>query len=84
MELKKKNILFNTNIKESLENFCHIAENEPFDIIVKNDKYIINAKYILGILNLNLKEKVILEYQGPTNYADCFFAKIQPYVIFID
>ncbi len=46
---------------QQVKDFVQLVQNYPFEIDLKNDKYVVDAKSILGIFSLNLAQPIIVE-----------------------
>ncbi len=61
--MKTKTIVFKS--MDDVVNFVKKVENYPYDMDMKRGKYIVDAKSLLGLLNLGLQRKIELKV-----YAD--------------
>lgn len=64
------------NSIEDVKKFCEAAENVDTDIFVKQGRYTIDAKSIMGIFSLNLLEILKLEINEMTESVDDFIDSI--------
>ena len=46
---------------EEARDFCNISARYPFDIDLRQDRYVVDAKSILGILSLKLSKPIFLD-----------------------
>lgn len=58
--------------------FCHVAEEHPGDVDLRQGRYVVDAKSMLGILSLNLKKAIQLDVYG--DGADALIQKLEKYI----
>ena len=46
---------------QQVKDFVQLVHNYPFDIDLKNEKYVVEAKSILGIFSLDLSKPITVE-----------------------
>ena len=61
-------MIVNLNHIDKLKAFVAIAEQLNGDVILKNGRYQVNGKSILGIISLDLTKNLILELQDEDKY----------------
>ena len=57
-----------------VKEFIAIVTNKKCDCYIKSDKYIVNAKSVIGIFSLDLSKKVFLEVED-NDYSDFEYFK---------
>lgn len=60
-----------TKVKE----FVNITKTFPSDIVISSDRYVIDAKSIMGIFSLDLSKPIELTYDAKYNFFDNIFKK---------
>lgn len=73
-----KSVLIILDNHEKVRNFVEIVSKYDFDVDIRSKRYLVNAKSILGIFSLDLKNPLILEI-----YADdCYelLAELKPFI----
>ena len=56
-----KSIKISLEMAQRVKEFVNIAQNYPFEILLKSGKYIVDAKSILGIFSLDLSLPITVE-----------------------
>lgn len=56
-----KTITVQFKTPQQVKDFVQLVQNYPFEIDLKNDKYVVDAKSILGIFSLNLAQPITVE-----------------------
>lgn len=56
-----KSIKISLEMAQRVKEFVNIAQNYPFEILLKSGKYIVDAKSILGIFSLDLSQPIVVE-----------------------
>lgn len=77
-----KSLLIVLDNHEKVRNFVEIVSKYDFDVDIRSKRYLVNAKSILGIFSLDLKNPLILEI-----YADdCYelLAELKPFMKRVD
>ncbi len=46
------------------QTFCALTADYPDDVDLRQGRYVVDAKSVLGILSLNLKEPILLDIYG--------------------
>ena len=75
--MKSFNILINSI--NDVKNFVNIVSKYDFDIDLISDRYVVDAKSIMGIFSLDLTKPIGVE--AHTDDAADFLAEIAPYVV---
>lgn len=73
-----RKVTINLNSIDKVKSFCDICSNQGFDIDVRNDRYIVNAKSIMGLFSLDLSKQLTCTF--PEEYADSFLREIRNYI----
>ena len=61
-----------------VKNFVNIVSKYDFDIDLVSDRYVVDAKSIMGIFSLDLTKPIKVE--AHTEDTSAFFAEIAPYM----
>lgn len=56
-----KTALISLNMAENVKAFVNIMSRYPYEVDLRSDRYVVDAKSILGIFSLDLSKPVILE-----------------------
>lgn len=56
-----KSIRISLELAQRVKEFASITQKYPYEILLKNGKYVVDAKSVLGILSLDLSQPVIVE-----------------------
>lgn len=56
-----KTIKISLELAQNVKKFVSILQNYDYDIDLKSEKYVVDAKSILGIFSLDLSKPVIVE-----------------------
>lgn len=56
-----KSIKISLQMAQNVKEFVKIVQDYPFEIDLKSDKYVVDAKSILGIFSLDLSKPLIVE-----------------------
>jgi phosphocarrier protein HPr len=56
-----KSILIEIKGMNEARDFCNMAGRYSFDLDLRQDRYVVDAKSILGILSLNLSKPIFLD-----------------------
>ncbi len=62
-----------------VKNFVNIVNKYEFDIDLISDRYVVDAKSIMGIFSLDLTKTIIVE--AHTDDADSFAQELKPYTV---
>lgn len=70
---------FNISLKsiEDVKRFCDYANEVNEDIYLKQGRYVIDAKSVMGVFSLNLLKELELSIDEPKDDFYCFFEKIK-------
>ena len=56
-----KSIRISLELAQRVKDFASITQKYPYEILLKNGKYVVDAKSVLGILSLDLSQPDIVE-----------------------
>ncbi len=62
-----------------VKNFVNIVNKYEFDIDLISERYVVDAKSIMGIFSLDLTKKIAVE--AHTDDASSFADELKPYVV---
>ena len=62
-----------------VKNFVNIVSKYDFDIDLISDRYVVDAKSIMGIFSLDLTKTITVEAHA--DEADAFVAELKPYTV---
>ena len=62
-----------------VKNFVNIVSKYDFDIDLISDRYVVDAKSIMGIFSLDLTKTITVE--AHTDEAEAFVAELKPYTV---
>ena len=65
---------------DSVRKFSEIASSKDYRIELESDKYIVNAKSIMGIFSLDLSQNLKLNIQKDTD-VDAILADIDEFIV---
>lgn len=72
----------NLNSIERVKAFVNIMAKQPFDVDLVGDRYVINAKSIMGIFSLNLIEPMELRaFVDTVEAAETFKKEISEFIV---
>ncbi len=74
-----KTINIKLSLTEDIKDFVRITSKYPFDIDLKSGRYTIDAKSILGIFSLDLKQPVTVEIYSED--CDELLAELETYKV---
>lgn len=67
-----KSLRISLQMATSVKNFVSIVQNYAFDIDLRCDRYVVDAKSILGIFSLDLSKPIDVEiHAGEKDAAEC-------------
>lgn len=70
------------NSIDRVKDFVNIMSKQPFDVDIVSDRYVINAKSIMGIFSLNLIEpKEIRAFVDNDDVAETFKNAISDFIV---
>ena len=77
--MKEVNILLNTI--EKATNFVHLSNLAPFDIDIQSGRYLMDAKSIMGLFSIDLRNPLKLRIVSDDNKAiDRYLESIKEYL----
>ena len=56
-----KSIKISLQMAQDVKEFVKIVQDYPYEIDLKSDKYVVDAKSILGIFSLDLSKPLVVE-----------------------
>lgn len=56
-----KSVKISLQIAQNVKDFVKVVQDYPYEIDLKSDKYIVDAKSILGIFSLDLSKPLTVE-----------------------
>ena len=56
-----KSVKISLQMAQNVKEFVRIVQDYPYEIDLKSDKYVVDAKSILGIFSLDLSKPVTVE-----------------------
>lgn len=56
-----KSIKISLQMAQNVKEFVKIVQDYPYEIDLKSDKYVVDAKSILGIFSLDLSKPLVVE-----------------------
>ena len=59
-----KSVKISLEMAQKVKEFVNVTQNYPYEILLKSGKYVVDAKSILGIFSLDLREPIKLTYEG--------------------
>lgn len=62
-----------------VKNFVNIVNKYEFDIDLISERYVVDAKSIMGIFSLDLTKAIVIE--AHTDDAESFEAELKPYIV---
>ena len=74
-----KSVKISLQMAQNVKEFVKIVQDYPYEIDLKSDKYVVDAKSILGIFSLDLAEPIVLEIASDD--CDDLIAALQPFII---
>ena len=64
-----KSVKISLQMAQNVKEFVKIVQDYPYEIDLKSDKYVVDAKSILGIFSLDLSKPLVVEIHSD-NCAD--------------
>lgn len=61
------------NMLDDIRSFTNSCTSSEGDISVKQGRYTVNGKSILGIFSLDLSQEIIVSYEGENDVAEAEF-----------
>ncbi len=62
-----------------VKNFEQIVQKYPFDIYLRSDSYLVDAKSVLGLFSLNLSRPLDVEIHS--NDCDTLIEELEPFTV---
>lgn len=56
-----KSVKISLQMAQNVKDFVKVVQDYPYEIDLKSDKYVVDAKSILGIFSLDLSKPLIVE-----------------------
>ncbi len=56
-----KSVKISLEMAQKVKDFVKIVQDYPYEIDLKSDKYVVDAKSILGIFSLDLSKPLVVE-----------------------
>ena len=56
-----KSVKISLQMAQKVKDFVRIVQDYPYEIDLKSDKYVVDAKSILGIFSLDLSKPLVVE-----------------------
>ena len=56
-----KSVKISLQMAQNVKEFVKIVQDYPYEIDLKSDKYVVDAKSILGIVSLDLSKPLVVE-----------------------
>ena len=73
-----KSVKIVLSMAESVKHFVNIVSKYPYDIDLRSDRFLIDAKSLLGIFSLDLSKPIVLEIHSEK--CDDLLAELVPYM----
>ena len=61
-----KSVKISLQMAQKVKDFVRIVQDYPYEIDLKSDKYVVDAKSILGIFSLDLSKPLVVEIHSDT------------------
>lgn len=72
-----KSIQISLQMASSVKEFVNIVQKYAYDIDLRSDRYVVDAKSILGIFSLDLSKPINVEIHSDT--CDDLIAELKPF-----
>ena len=72
-----KSIKISLELAQRVKEFVNITQENPYEILLKSGKYVVDAKSILGIFSLDLSQPIIVE--AYTDACDDLMLKLKKF-----
>ena len=76
-----KSIQISLQMASSVKEFVNIVQKYAYDIDLRSDRYVVDAKSILGIFSLDLSKPILVEVHSDDVQADEFVAALAKYIV---
>ena len=73
-----KSVTIRLDMAETVKKFVNIAARYDYEMTLKSGRYVVDAKFILGIFSLALGEPVVLEIASDD--CDDLLAALAPFI----
>ena len=74
-----KSVQISLQMASQVKKFVNIVQNYSFDIDLRSDRYVVDAKSILGIFSLDLSRPIVCEIHSEK--CEDLLAELKPYTI---
>ena len=74
-----KKVDINLSTIESVRQFVNVVSKYNVDIDLSSGRYVVDAKYIMGIFSLDLLRPITMTVHSDD--VDALFAELDPYVV---
>ena len=74
-----KSVKISLRMAESVKNFVAVVSKYPYDIDLHSNRYVIDAKSLLGIFSLDLSKPVVLEVHS--DKCDDLIADLKEFIV---
>ena len=75
-----KSVKISLQMAQNVKEFVKIVQDYPYEIDLKSDKYVVDAKSILGIFSLDLSKAIDLNIHDDDNMDD-ILKTLAPYIV---
>ena len=75
-----KSVIVNLSMAEAVKQFVQIVSAHDFNMDLRQGKFVVNAKSILGIFSLELDKPVVLEIFATNDEADKLLDELVPFI----
>lgn len=69
------------NSINNVKNFVNLVNKYDFDVDLTSDRYVVDAKSIMGIFSLDLSKPITLEAYCPEESAADFIADMKEFMV---
>ena len=76
-----KSVILNLNMAESVKRFVEIASAYDYNMDLRQGKFVVNAKSILGIFSLQLDKPVVLEIFDNNDSSDSLLDELTQFMV---
>ncbi len=74
-----KSMQISLQMASQVKTFVNVVQKYPFDIELKSDRYVVDAKSILGIFSLDLSKPITVEIHS--NDCQELIEELKPFAI---
>ena len=75
-----KSVQISLKMASSVKDFVNVVSKYPYDIDLRNGRYVVDAKSILGIFSLDLRQPIKLTYNSEEG-ADKLYEQLKPFIV---